>query len=46
MKDIKGINDSIINQKAPIISLADGLVAVRLIDQVLESARTNKEVKL
>ncbi len=42
----KNFYDSIINNKAPIISLADGLIAVRLIDQVLESARTNKEVKL
>ena len=38
--------DSITNKKAPIISLADGLVAVKLIDQVLESARSGKEVML
>ncbi|MBC7714125.1 MAG: Gfo/Idh/MocA family oxidoreductase [Rhizobacter sp.] len=42
----KNFYDSIINKKAPIISLADGLVAVRLIDQVLESARSGKEVML
>jgi predicted dehydrogenase len=42
----KNFYNSIIHKKAPIISLADGLVAVALIDQVLLSARSGKEVML
>lgn len=42
----KNFYNSIANKKAPIISLADGLTAVRLIDKVLESARKNIEVIL
>ncbi len=42
----KNFYDSITNKKAPIISLQDGLIAVRLIDKVLESARKNIEVTL
>jgi predicted dehydrogenase len=42
----KSFYDSIINKTVPIVSLADGLVAVRLIDHVLESVRSNKEVML
>jgi predicted dehydrogenase len=36
--------DSIINNKAPIISLEDGLLAVRLIDKVIESVKSGHEV--
>lgn len=36
--------DSILNNKAPIVSLEDGIVAVKLIDKVIESANTQKEV--
>jgi predicted dehydrogenase len=42
----KNFYNSIAHKKEPIISLEDGLTAVRLIDKVLESARTNKEVML
>lgn len=42
----KNFYQSIHNNQPPIISLEDGLTAVRLIDKVLESARTNKEVML
>ena len=42
----KNFYDSISNKKAPIISLNDGIVAVRLIDHVLESAKSGKEVML
>lgn len=42
----KSFYDSIINNKAPIVSLNDGIVAVRLIDHVLESARSGVEVML
>lgn len=42
----KNFYDSIINKKAPIVSLADGLLAVRLIDHVLESVSSGKEVIL
>lgn len=42
----KHFYDSILNKKAPIISLEDGIIAVRLIDKVLESANTGLEVKL
>lgn len=38
--------DSIYHKKEPIISIQDGLVAVRLISQVLESVKTGKEVIL
>lgn len=37
---------SIIENKKPIISLEDGLLAVRLIDAVLESVESGKEVSL
>ena len=40
----KHFYDSILNNKAPIISLEDGIVAVRLIDKVIESENTQKEV--
>jgi predicted dehydrogenase len=42
----KNFYQSIINKTAPIITLQDGLTAVRLIDKVLESVNTGKEVKL
>ena len=42
----KHFYDSILNNKAPIVSLGDGIIAVRLIDKVLESANTGLEVKL
>jgi predicted dehydrogenase len=38
--------DSIINNKPPIVSLEDGVLAVRLIDKVLESADKHSEVTL
>ena len=46
MLEHKSFYDAIINKKEPIISLTDGLIAVRLIDHVLESVRTGKEVML
>lgn len=42
----KNFYNSILQKKAPIITLEDGLTAVRLIDKVLESARKNIEVML
>lgn len=42
----KHFYDSILNNKAPIISLEDGIVAVKLIDKVIESANTQKEVSI
>jgi predicted dehydrogenase len=42
----KNFYQSITNKTAPIISLDDGILAVRLIDHVLESVRTGKEVML
>ncbi len=42
----KNFYNSIQNKKDPIISIEDGLTAVRLIDKVLESARKNIEVIL
>lgn len=38
--------ESIKNNKAPIVSLEDGIIAVRLIDKVLESATKHREVTL
>jgi len=38
--------DSILNNKPPIVSLEDGILAVRLIDKVLESADKHSEVTL
>lgn len=38
--------DSIINHKAPIVNIDDGILAVRLIDKVLESADKNEKVML
>lgn len=38
--------NSIKNKKAPVISLEDGITAVRLIDKVLESADKHREVTL
>lgn len=38
--------ESIKNKKAPIVSLEDGIIAVRLIDKVLESATKHREVTL
>lgn len=42
----KNFYNSIHHKKDPIISIEDGLTAVRLIDKVLESARKNIEVML
>ena len=42
----KNFYHSIIHKTAPIISLDDGLLAVRLIDHVLKSVDTGKEVML
>ena len=42
----KNFYDSIINKKDPIVSLTDGILAVRLIDHVLESVNSGKEVML
>lgn len=36
--------ESIIHQKKPIVSLEDGLLAVRLIDKVIESVESGREV--
>lgn len=38
--------DSIINHKAPIVSLEDGLLAVKLIDKVIESVTSGREVMI
>lgn len=38
--------DSITNHKAPIVSLEDGLLAVRLIDKVIESVESGREVMI
>ena len=42
----KNFYHSITNKTAPIINLEDGLLAVRLIDHVLESVESGKEVML
>lgn len=42
----KHFYDSIINHKAPIVSLEDGLLAVRLIDKVIESVESGREVMI
>ncbi|NOT78832.1 MAG: Gfo/Idh/MocA family oxidoreductase [Bacteriovoracaceae bacterium] len=46
MLEHKSFYDSILFKKAPIVSLADGLLAVRLIDKVLESVNSGHEVAL
>lgn len=46
MLEHKHFYDSILNHKKPIISLEDGIVAVNLIEKVLESVATAKEVKI
>lgn len=38
--------DSILNHKAPIVSLEDGLLAVKLIDKVIESVTSGREVMI
>lgn len=38
--------DSILNKKKPIVSLEDGLLAVALIDKVIESVETRREVMI
>ena len=42
----KNFYHSIIEKKPAIVTLEDGITAVNLIDKVLESVRTNKEVLL
>lgn len=42
----KHFYDSIINHKKPIVSLEDGLLAVRLIDKVIESVEKGTEVQI
>ena len=42
----KNFYNSIINKVAPVVTLEDGLTAVRLIDQVLESVNSGREVML
>lgn len=42
----KNFYNSIVNDVPPIVSLEDGLLAVRLIDHVLESVNSGKEVTL
>lgn len=42
----KNFYNSIINNVPPIVSLEDGILAVRLIDHVLESVNSGKEVTL
>ena len=46
MLEHKNFYESILFKKAPIISLDDGLLAVKLIDKVLESVKSGKEVLL
>lgn len=46
MIEHKHFYDSIKNNKAPIVSIDDGILAVKLIDKVLESANKNVEVIL
>ena len=46
MLEHKHFYDSILNNKKPIISIDDGILAVRLIDKVLESCDKNTEVHL
>jgi predicted dehydrogenase len=42
----KNFYNSITNKLAPVVTLEDGLTAVRLIDQVLESVNSGREVML
>ena len=44
MLEHKHFYDSITNGKKPIVSLQDGLLAVRLIDKVIESVESGREV--
>lgn len=46
MLEHKNFYESIMFKKAPIVSLDDGLLAVRLIDKVLESVKSGREVLL
>jgi predicted dehydrogenase len=38
--------DSILHQKKPIVSLDDGIIAVNLIEKVLESVESGREVTI
>lgn len=46
MLEHKHFYESIIYHKKPIVSLEDGLLAVELIDKVIESVESGKEVKI